>query len=84
MSFNLIASLTICSDFGAQKIKSVTVSIVSSSICHEMMGPDAMILEKNTYSNDNEKIMTTGNIKKFPFDQFDHHISVLILMLLIG
>ena len=27
-----------------KKIKSVTVSIVSSSICHEMMGPDAVIL----------------------------------------
>ena len=27
-----------------KKIKSVTVSIVSSSICQEMMGPDAMIL----------------------------------------
>ena len=26
------------------KIKSVTVSIVSPSICHEMMGPDTMIL----------------------------------------
>ena len=26
-----------------KKIKSVTVSIVSSSICHEVMGPDAMI-----------------------------------------
>ena len=26
------------------KIKSLTVSIVSSSICHEVMGPDAMIL----------------------------------------
>ena len=26
------------------KIKSVTVSIVSPSICHEMMGPDAIIL----------------------------------------
>ena len=26
-----------------KKIKSVTVSIVSSSICHEMMGPDDMI-----------------------------------------
>ena len=25
------------------KIKSVTVSTVSPSICHEMMGPDAMI-----------------------------------------
>ena len=27
-----------------KKIKSVTVSIFSPSICHEMMGPDAMIL----------------------------------------
>ena len=27
-----------------RKIKSVTVSIVSPSICHEVMGPDAMIL----------------------------------------
>ena len=27
-----------------QSIKSVTVSIVSPSICHEVMGPDAMIL----------------------------------------
>ena len=26
------------------KIKSVTVSIVSPSICHEVMGPDAMIV----------------------------------------
>ena len=27
-----------------KKIKSVTVSIVSLSICHEVMGPDTMIL----------------------------------------
>ena len=27
-----------------KKIKPVTVSIVSPSICHEVMGPDAMIL----------------------------------------
>ena len=27
-----------------RKIKSVTVSTVSPSICHEVMGPDAMIL----------------------------------------
>ena len=39
-----MAAVTICSDFGAQKIKSDTVSTVSSSICHEVMGPDAMIL----------------------------------------
>ena len=41
MSFNFMAAVTICSDFGAQKIKSATVS---PSICHEVMGPDAMIL----------------------------------------
>ena len=41
---NFIATITICSDFGTPKIKSVTVSIVSPSICHEVMGPDAMIL----------------------------------------
>ena len=41
---SFMAAVTICSDFGAPKVKSVTVSIVSPSICHEMMGPDAMIL----------------------------------------
>jgi len=30
--------------FEPKKIKSVTVSIVSPSICHEVMGPDVMIL----------------------------------------
>ena len=30
--------------WGPKKIKSVTVYIVSASICHEVMGPDAMIL----------------------------------------
>ena len=39
-----MAAVTIYSDFGAPQIKSVTVSIVSPSICHEVMGPDAMIL----------------------------------------
>ena len=36
-----MAAITICSDFGAQK--SDTVSTVSLSISHELMGPDAMI-----------------------------------------
>ena len=30
-------------DFGAQEISSVTVAIVSPSVCHEVMGLDAMI-----------------------------------------
>ena len=41
---NFMAAVTICSDFGAQEIKSVTVSLVSPPICHEVMGLDAMIL----------------------------------------
>ena len=40
MSFNFMAEVTIFSDFGAQEEKSVTVS---PSICHEVMGPDAVI-----------------------------------------
>ena len=39
-----MAEVIICSDFGAQKIKSDTVSTVSPSISYEVMGPDAMIL----------------------------------------
>ena len=38
-----MAAVTICSDFGAKKKKSLTISIVSPSICHEMMGLDAII-----------------------------------------
>ena len=40
---NFMAVVTVHSDFEAKKIKSVTVSIVSPSISHEVMGPDAMI-----------------------------------------
>ena len=36
-----MARVTICSDFGTQENK---VSIVSPSICYEVMGLDAMIL----------------------------------------
>ena len=39
-----MAAVIICSDFGAQKIKSVTVSTVFPPISHEVMGPNAMIL----------------------------------------
>ena len=40
MSFNFMDAVTIYSDFGAPKIKTITVSIVSPSICHGVMGPD--------------------------------------------
>ena len=47
LSFNFIAAITIRSDFGAPKIKSaqkIKSATVSPSICHEVMGQDAMIL----------------------------------------
>ena len=42
MSFNFMAAITICSDFGA--IKNSQPLSVSPSIYHEVMGLDAMIL----------------------------------------
>ena len=44
MSFNLMAAVTICSTLKPKRIKSVTVSIVSPSIGHEVIRLDAMIL----------------------------------------
>ena len=41
MSFNLVAEVPICSDFGAQENEARQVA---PSICHEVMGPDAMVL----------------------------------------
>ena len=38
MSFNFVAAVTV-----RKKIKSITVSTFSSSICHEVMKRDAMI-----------------------------------------
>ena len=38
-----MTAVTIYSDLGAQERKSVIASIFSHSICHEVMGPDAMI-----------------------------------------
>ena len=43
-SFNFMAAVNVHSDFGAQENKVFTVSIVFPFICHEMMGPDDMIL----------------------------------------
>ena len=39
-----MAAITICSDLEPPQIKSATVSTVSRSICHEVMGLDTMIL----------------------------------------
>ena len=53
VSFNFMAADTIHSDFGAQenKLYSVTVSIILSSICCEAMGLDALILFFKCFKN---------------------------------
>ena len=38
-----MAAVTICSNLEPKKIKFLIVSIVSTSICHEVMGQDAII-----------------------------------------
>ena len=43
-SFNFMAAVPIYSDFGAPKTKSITVFIFTPSICHEVVGPDTMML----------------------------------------
>ena len=47
MSFNFMAAVTIRSDFGDKKMKSVTVSTVSPSVYHELMMILFLVLEVN-------------------------------------
>ena len=49
MSFNFMAAVTTCSDFGAQEIKSVTVSIVSPPICHDGTGCQILVFLINLF-----------------------------------
>ena len=44
VSFNFMVAVTLCSDFGAQENKICHCFHCLPSICHEGMGPDAMIL----------------------------------------
>ena len=43
VSFNFMATVTVCSDFGAKHIKPVSVSTFSPSICCEVMEPNAIV-----------------------------------------
>ena len=63
MSFNFIAAVNICSDFGAPKIKSITVSTVSPSICHEVMGPLDMYTLNDTLANENSYLKIILKLK---------------------
>ena len=49
-SFNFIAVVTLFSNFGAQENKVCHCFHCSLSLCHEVMGPDAMILVSRTLS----------------------------------
>ena len=44
VSFNFLATVTVCADFEAHVKKICHCFHFSPSICHEMMGSDAMIL----------------------------------------
>ena len=44
MSFNFMTAVTIHMDFGAQESKICSDFTFSPSICHEVIGQDAMIL----------------------------------------
>ena len=44
LSFNFMAAVTICSDFGAPQNKVCHCFNFSQSVCHEVMGLDAVIL----------------------------------------
>ena len=61
-----MAAITISSDLEPPKIKSDTVSTVSPSISHEVMGRDAMIFDQrytevSPHTNQNDQILQTIN-----------------------
>ena len=83
-----MAAITICSDFGAPKIKSATVSTVSASISHEVMGPDAMILvfwmlsfkppfslSSFTFHPNRKRSILQGQCSRSPSSQWPGHDS---------
>ena len=43
MSFNFMAAVAVCSDFGAQE-NDMSLLPIPPSICHEVMGADAITL----------------------------------------
>ena len=59
-----------------KKIKPVTISIVSPSICHEMLGPDAMILVfwnvKSILKEINPEYSLEGLMWKLKLQYFGH------------
>ena len=75
-----MAAVFICSDFGALQNK-VTISIVSPSICHEVMGPDAMILV-TSYKTLQQSAMSTRVKARLFFSWLYHPMYYAFLNLL--
>ena len=63
------------------KIKSVTISIVSPSICHEVMGPDTMILV-TSYKTLQQSAMSTRVKARLFFSWLYHPMYYAFLNLL--
>ena len=74
MSFNFMAEVTICCYLEPKKIKTVTVSIVSPSICHEVMGPDAMILSFFSFKLNLSSIFLSRKVESVYFTSFNLEI----------
>ena len=75
-----MAAITICRDFGAQKIKSATVSTVSPSICHEEMGiPEHLTcLLRNLYAGQEATVRTGhGTTDWFQIGKRVHQVCIL-------
>ena len=62
-----------------KKIKSVTVSTVSPSICREAMGPDAMILDSPENKQDLERLPLSRKHTAYKF-QMGHITSASLYM----
>ena len=69
-SSDFMAAVTTCSDFRAKKRKAVTTLTFSPSICHEVMGPDAMILVILIFSFKLALSLSSLNLIKRLFSSF--------------
>ena len=64
-----MAAVTVHSDFGIQKLESITVSIVSPSISHAVMGLDAMIFSSE-HTNFIGKLTNCHSWQDVPYKHF--------------
>ena len=69
MSFNFMAAITICSDFGVPKIKSDSVSTVSPSISHKVMGRRS---NQSILKEISPEYSLEGPMLKLKLQYFDH------------